>query len=86
MANRDISQSSGREAEALSVVCHRQKYIDEQMEKRMGVKKEDPRARKGPMDPEQQLYVTPDELKVRMPNDCEYCTKARVKQNDWYGG
>lgn len=34
------------------------------MEKRMGVKKEDPQARGGPMDPEQQLYITPDELKV----------------------
>jgi hypothetical protein len=44
----------------------RQKYVDEQMEKRMGVKKADPsNARAGPMDPEQQLYVTPDELKVR---------------------
>jgi hypothetical protein len=35
------------------------------MEKRMGVKKDDPStARGGPMDPEQQLYITPDELKV----------------------
>lgn len=35
------------------------------MEKRMGVKKQDEAAaRGGPMDPEQQLYVTPDELKV----------------------
>lgn len=43
----------------------RQKYVDEQMEKRMGVKKDDPsQARGGPMDPEQQLYITPDELKV----------------------
>ncbi len=35
------------------------------MEKRLGVRKEDERQRK-PLDPEQQLYVTPDELKVHL--------------------
>lgn len=68
--------STGRPAVALHKLCascgrpravwgRRQKYVDEQMEKRMGVKKDDPsQARGGPMDPEQQLYITPDELKV----------------------
>ena len=40
----------------------------------MGVKKDDPSAaRGGPMDPEQQLYITPDELKVRIETPCPAC-------------
>lgn len=42
---------------------HRHKYVEEQMEKRLGVKKADAR-QAGPLDPEQALYVTPEELKV----------------------
>jgi hypothetical protein len=47
----------------LSVSC-RHVYVEQQMEKRLGVKKVDDR-QQGPMDPEQALFVTPEELKVR---------------------
>ncbi len=46
----------------VSTAC-RHKYVEEQMEKRLGVKKKDPR-QQGPLDPEQALYQTPDDLRV----------------------
>lgn len=38
-------------------------YVEQQMEKRLGVKKSSDR-QQGPLDPEQALFVTPEELKV----------------------
>lgn len=60
-----FSKEQVREYGDVELDPHMQKYVDEQMEKRMGVKRQDEAAaRSGPMDPEQQLYVTPDELKI----------------------
>lgn len=53
-------------------------YVEQQMEKRLGVKKADDR-QQGPMDPEQALFVTPEELKV-MP------IKAAEVAGSWLTG
>lgn len=46
-----------------SWVC-RHAYVEQQMEKRLGVKKGGDK-QQGPLDPEQALFVTPEELKAR---------------------